>query len=392
MIPHDTEAELLRRLIRAAALGSEPVGDVGAVDWLRFARLVSAHHVQSLLVHAMQRSPAIPRAIVDPLTDQARLLRIRESVLRLECARVTGLLEASGCEPILLKGAGLALVAYLDPGDRLYSDLDVLVPRERLEEACRAVASIGFAEPRAARATSTLYDVHHFHRVLESPMGIRLELHWDLTRPGSAVRFDLEALRRRSRVVIDEGAPFRVLSVVDQYLHTASQCMNDAFSELRRVIDAALLLRAGAASGEPDIVVLAQEQGLPTAAWYLGELTDSILGVRLPEPHRVALRPSAFVARCLRSTDGAGRLLAARGRRSGDRQLVRWLCSPTLRDALRAVRHYVFPNEADVFDDAPGSDEGASGARFGSATLRRSASTARALAAQSLRLLTYRAN
>lgn len=387
MIPHDNEAECLRRLVRAAVTGEDARIDADGVDAARLIRLITLHRLPSFLEPAIHREPSIPREIRETVLGEAGRLRMRGALLRLECARLSDGLERAGCSPIVLKGAALAVAHYRDPGDRVFSDVDVLVPRDRVEEACRVAGTLGYAEPRRARAASGLYDLHHFHRVLESQSGLRLEVHWDLTRPGSTVRFDLEGLRARARTVDAEGARWRVLSDVDQFLHAASQSLKEGFADLRRVVDAALLLRAGASSGAGVLEGLARSQGLATSAWFLGELTDAILETSIGEPARTALRPPALVARCLRSTGAPARILGARRRRSGDRQMLRWLCSPGGKEAFGEIRRYVFPTEADVFDEADPPSFAPRGPGRALAVLRRGASAARAIAVQAGRFV-----
>lgn len=291
--------------------------------------------------------------------------------MRLELARLAIGLEDERCAPIVLKGAALAHTAYPDPGDRYFGDLDILVPRDRLDDATRFLEGAGYATSRHLRAAVEQYDRHHFHRVLVSPAGLRVELHWDLTRPASPFRFDLAGFRERCRTIDAEGVRLRVPSDGDQVLHAACQGAKDGFLELRRVVDAALLARRGALD-DPELPGRARRQGLATPAWMLATLASELAEAGIPEPFLEAVRPGLATRRCLAAARIAESLASGRSRRTGERQWVRWFCCPDAAGGLRTASHYVFPSGADTFDE-PRADEPAL-----LSTLRRAGSAARA--------------
>jgi hypothetical protein len=82
--------------------------------------------------------------------------------------------------------------------------------------------------------------------------------------------------------------------------------------------------------------------------------------------------------RCLDAARIADAAIDGQARRAGERQWIRWWCSPTAATGLRAAARYVFPAEADLFDDegAPSFGRGPGGLAL--ATARRAGSAARA--------------
>ena len=370
--------DLLRDIIRGRPIDSNGFAGDGA-------RLLASHRLQPLAERSIRASAGVDPRWTDVL-DAARRLRLRNALLRLELARLVIGLDAAGCEPIVLKGAALAHTAYSDPGDRYFGDLDILVPKERLADAVRVVEAAGYATSRHARATAAQYDRHHFHRVLVSAAGIRVELHWDLTRPTSAFRFDLAGFRRRSRTIDAEGARLRVPSDGDQVLHAACQAAKDGFLELRRVVDAARLARCGAFD-EADLAERARLQGLGTPTWLLAALAGDLAGATLPSDFLDRVRPHRLTVRCLSAARLPDALLSTAPRRAGERQWVRWWCSPNARAGIRAAAQYVFPTAEDVFDegDAPSFKADPLGSTL--ATLRRAGSAARVALVFGARLL-----
>jgi hypothetical protein len=103
----------------------------------------------------------------------------RQLALGRELARV---LEACQAEPlpvIPLKGPVLADALYADPAQRPFSDLDLLIRRERLRDADRLLRGLGYR--RLADAHSWEFDVAYDRATLyESREGIQVDLHWSL--------------------------------------------------------------------------------------------------------------------------------------------------------------------------------------------------------------------
>lgn len=357
-----------------AVVGGLPL-DSRAID-PELAHLLTAHRLQPLAERSLRACEHADPRCAD-LLDAARRLRLRSALLRLELARLAIGLEEEGCAPIVLKGAALAHTVYADPGDRYFGDLDILVPKDRLDAATRVVEASGYATSRHARAAVEKYDRHHFHRVLVSQAGVRVELHWDLTRPASPIRFDLAGFRERCRTIDAEGVALRVPSDGDQVLHAACQCAKDGFLELRRVVDATLLARRGAFD-EADLAGRARRQGLATPTWVLAALAEELGGATIPADFTRAVRPAALVVRCLDAAGIADAVLDGQARRAGERQWIRWWCSPSAAAGIRAATRYVFPAEEDLFDDegAPSLGRGPGGLVL--ATARRAGSAARA--------------
>lgn len=112
----------------------------GEADWPALVALGSHHWLLPGLATALYHrglEPHLPAALVDHLQALHELNAARNQQLRTELLAICAHLNELEVEPLLLKGA-IALVEPLYPnfGDRMMSDLDVLVPTARLED-CR---------------------------------------------------------------------------------------------------------------------------------------------------------------------------------------------------------------------------------------------------------------
>ena len=133
-----------------------------------------------------------------PLQAQARQVAARYVLLKTVRAHVNATLAAAGIPALWLKGAALAETVYPQPVLRPMSDLDVLVPFERREEALAALKAAGYADetlnPLAAQVTAFLPpdETHHHYNLVGGPGGgVRVELHFRVAR---AILPDLAAL------------------------------------------------------------------------------------------------------------------------------------------------------------------------------------------------------
>ena len=338
------ESSYLRALVRAFVAAEKTVPPPpSTVRWSRLRALLLGHHMVPALPPLIPPG-AVPDGLAQELESVTRTLRLRTGLLLHELSRILPALEAAGLRPVVLKGAALAHTVYANPEDRSFLDLDVLVRRERIDEACAILRSFGF-EPREDPRSAAFFERHHFHRILRKPSGVTVEVHWDLSRPSDYFRFDLDGWLKRSRLLDAGGMTMRTPSGGDQLLHAASQALGERFSGLRRVLDAALLLRCGAGD-DPGLVERARSQGLATALWVLLELAREITEVEAPTGLERGLRPRRAVRSCLASLRLSDRAVALDGSSPEVfKSLLRWLCAPNPLRALAEVGRFVFPGE-----------------------------------------------
>ncbi|WP_448208409.1 nucleotidyltransferase domain-containing protein [Azospirillum sp. sgz302134] len=134
----------------ACLRGQPPV----RADWMAVMALANRHLVTPTL-HAALRDRGGEGVPLEALA-YLRFLHERNGErnrrLRAQAGELVEALNRSGLRPMLLKGAGfLATAAEGDLGDRLMSDLDILVPAERIPAATACLARLGYrAQPDPA--------------------------------------------------------------------------------------------------------------------------------------------------------------------------------------------------------------------------------------------------
>jgi hypothetical protein len=306
-------AALLLEVLASPARGAS----FSLADWdlvvrsARAARLLGTLRSRLDRDHALESVPPQVRAQLDGAWT---LAAYRRQMLLHEMHAVAKVLAPLGIPMILLKGA-----AYLAQGlrcaeGRLPEDLDFMVPRERLDEAERALVGAG-----ATSETTDPYDRHYYrawsHELppLRFPgHALELDVHHTILPPTGRVNPDARALV--AAAVAIPGSPFCALSPADQVLHACAHLFqaSDGTERLRDLVDIDALVREHSASPGfwSMLVAGARHHGLGRCLWYAmrygvawldtpvpGEVTSEIERFAPPAVSRVAM--DRLIARAL---------------------------------------------------------------------------------------------
>lgn len=309
MSTHGRRNELLRTLIHQWT-GAGPAARTwtqAEVDLVWPA--LEAHHTEVPL------GPVLPASRLTAAHREAMAAsRERTSCLLLELERILPAVRATGCEPVVLKGAGLALTAYAEPTDRWFVDLDLLVPLDRVEAVCEGLLACGY-HPYHGRASWAYYDAHHVHRILIGPVGSVVEVHWALTVPASAYHYDPQGVRARSRRVAFGGGTCLVAAPADQVVHAVYQHLANGFVDLRRALDLACQSRRMTAQDWQEVANIAAETGLERALEFWLHVMKQLTGTRIPALPPPARPLGTLAWRMLENLDVANGCLERRASR-----------------------------------------------------------------------------
>jgi hypothetical protein len=294
---HSPEAQLLLH----AAAGSETDAALIAllaepISWPKLFALVQYERAETIVYRRLRALPAdvVPEIVLAQLRKLSLVVEFRMTYLEQRLERVGSVLGAIGMRPVLLKGAGLAYTAYGSFADRPMRDLDVLVERERADEAYDTLLRDGWVRDTQAEAEVD-YRGHHHRPPLfdQAAPWARLELHHALFVSGNP--FGLTGERMLEQAVSLPGGPaaFRVPVVQHQLLHA---CVHFAWSHLMRVgsWQAMRDMRAITERGEiawPEFVAEARQTRAVTCCYWTLRLARDLVGARVPEETLRALRP-----------------------------------------------------------------------------------------------------
>lgn len=245
----------LNRVLRRVH-GVAEIGDPEAEEWqlLRVAdleavaRLARYHGVVELFVHGMEGRPALATTSVGDLQ--------RLGVRRLDRAGrlLRSLMQASdtlgdvGVEHLVLKGTTLSQRLYGHPWMRASVDVDLLVPRQAIWRAERALLGAGWSRPSKEEAggPGTAFQRYLKHRVVIGPDG-PVELHRQMVSNPFFLDTPFEELWARRETVRLGSASFATLGATDDCLFNACHGLRHGWRRLKWLCDAAVALRLAAA-------------------------------------------------------------------------------------------------------------------------------------------------
>ncbi len=305
---------------------------VGAEEHRVLGQLGAAARDGALVVSEMQRE-RLEKVWRGWLVHDVRLEQLAvETVCRL---------DGAGIPSRLLKGLALARTAYPEPACRVYGDLDVLVPGDRLVESADVLgAAFG-----AVRVTPELRpgfdDRFGKEAMLRHPDGLELDVHRTFVDGALGLTVDLDDLFVEGQAFALGGHVVHALAPTPAFLHACySAVLGDWPPRLAALRDVAQLVHVG---GLDPSDVRAMAARWRADAVVARAVTLAWEELRLRDGPEIVAWARAFRAR------PADRLLLAShvGRmRAFTRHLAALLVIPGVRARAAYVRAIAFPQPA----------------------------------------------
>jgi len=157
-----------------------------------------------------------PAALAGLGTLRAKV-RADNMLLAARAEQALDLLLATGVRPIALKGVDF-LHRFYRFDERTSDDVDLLVRRQDLAAALRALEAAGWEAPAEPRRTHYIRSSHHLPLVAPGPVPVNFELHWNLAQAGR-YGVDVDGLFRRARPLAISGRDVLRLDDVDAATH-----------------------------------------------------------------------------------------------------------------------------------------------------------------------------
>ncbi len=222
---------------------------LNACDWdllvrqARHANLLGRLHHR---LHAAGVAAEVPRRPANHFLSGAVMAGQQHHSIRREARFLRDALAPAGIPLILLKGAAYVVAGLPAAEGRLFADVDILVPRERLADAESALMLTGWSS-----ASLDAYDQRYYRRWMhELPAmqhifrGTALDVHHTILPPTSRLKPDPRLLIEASVEV--PGLPgVRTLALPDLILHSATHLFHEGEADnlLRDLTDLDALLR-----------------------------------------------------------------------------------------------------------------------------------------------------
>jgi len=288
------QTNLLIQALRApeSSLAGSPV------DWdllIRQARRADLLAHLCLLLEAqglLERVPALPFRHLDSARSYARA---QHRVVRWEVRCLRRALASIGVPVILLKGAAYVM-ADLPPGrGRLFNDIDILVPRERLAATEQALLAHGWMTTHL-----NAYNQRYYRRWMHELPPLRhirrrtvLDVHHNILPETARLHPAPEKLIAAAQSFSDDPE-VHMLAPADMVLHSATHLFHDGELEhgLRDLVDLDALLRDFGRDEQfwQGLVPRARELDLVRPLYYALRYTHRILGTPVPDAVQQAIR------------------------------------------------------------------------------------------------------
>jgi hypothetical protein len=345
---------VVRRLLAASSKPHKP--DLPeAIPWSDMARLAQNYGLGPLL-HAAIRENGLdaPREIGDRLQETYYQLAAANAVRFQELAKVLTTLSAARIPVLVLKGALLAETVYGNLALRPMSDLDLLIPRERIHEIPQVLAPLGYRLSAGEAGYSFAYDTLFCGEIIlckDTPvLPVVLDVHWHLLAVEwfhHTGRVDLEALWETVCPLRIDGTPARQLCPEDNLLHLCLHAgISHSYVYLLNLIDIDHAISIYRDLDWDRFLQRARDFQVRSAAYFGLRFTRDLFDTPIPDRVLNALRPGRF--RCWgvrRLADPERLVLGAQpplSRRS--RYLLHLALIDSLPGFLRLARYLFLPS------------------------------------------------
>ena len=197
---------------------------VGAEEWSVLLFEAERHGLAPLLYRRIGSTGAQDAV---PAQDWGRLRTLylkslaRNMKIFHEVKNLLRLLADAGVPVIALKGAYLAECVYGDIALRPMGDVDLLVPKDRLAHARKAMMDGGYREQMEGgySGIEVVCEISNHLFPLIGPGGLAVEIHWTIENPTVPFRIDVDGLWERATPVRVGGVGISGLSPEDLVLH-----------------------------------------------------------------------------------------------------------------------------------------------------------------------------
>ncbi len=190
--------------------------------------IISAARAERLLGTLAVRLEGVdvPDPVSAILADAQLDAKREERIAFWEANRATAALAPLGLEPILLKGAAYAAAGLRAGKGRMIGDLDILVPRDRLEEAEAALLAAGWEWVKPDPYDDAYYRrwMHELPPLIHRERDRMIDVHHTILPLTARPRPDAAALIAQS---VEVGGGLRVLSSEDRVLHAVTHMLAD---------------------------------------------------------------------------------------------------------------------------------------------------------------------
>ncbi|MBN1814660.1 MAG: nucleotidyltransferase family protein [Anaerolineae bacterium] len=267
-----------------------------AADWDSLVALARRHGVSPLLFWRLERErqpgveTSLPEAVRETLRQDFLIAAARAMVAEHQLSRVLGALAAAGVPVMVVKGAAVGAF-YPDPALRAYSDLDILVPHTKVNQA--EVALLGVDHRCVNPGAWALGHHQHLPPIASGDGKLPVEVHWRLDNVDSSGCLPVGDLWARAQSWSVGGQPALRLDAIDAVLYLCRHAVvqHRARLGLRPLCDLAQMVWGWDQAKWDMLAQRALDYQLDRVVYLVLTLAEQVLGLTVPLKAMEILRP-----------------------------------------------------------------------------------------------------
>mgnify|MGYP000432678532 CR=1 FL=1 len=202
------------------------------------ARMYNVLSTEKLLEH-------IPKHIIWHFESAYKLYQAHYLDVVYEMDKLSQALNVAGIMPVFLKGAGYIASRDNSYFGRLFADVDIYIPKNKIASAEQMLKWQGWESKKLDDYDESYYRkwMHEIPPMSHKMRGMTLDVHHSLTPLTSKMAMDVEKLEKK--VVLSNETGYQTLSPEDRVLHSAIHLLLDSeFSKgFRDLSDLDIMLR-----------------------------------------------------------------------------------------------------------------------------------------------------
>ena len=238
-----------RHLVREVLINPSAVTGFSARQWDVFIRQARRANLLARLAYLLEQNgltDQVPRAPLQHLQSAKRVAMRQAIAVRWEVACIEKALRDVGVRLTLLKGAAYLMADVPAAQGRIFSDVDILVPKSDIAAVESALMLHGWKSQNV-----TAYDQRYYRKWMHEipPMthiqrGTTIDVHHTILPETARLKVNTSALFDGIQPLPD-GSQIAVLCPIDMLLHSATHLFHEGDFEngLRDLLDIDLMLR-----------------------------------------------------------------------------------------------------------------------------------------------------
>jgi hypothetical protein len=356
-VSHRHEYELLTLCARTV-IDSETREKIGlhleaAIDWDFLIETAHAHRILPLVYRTFAESftDRVPKGAIQRLRNAFYANAKRNLALTAELLQVLMVFEQQNIPVISYKGPILAAALYGEVSFREFGDLDVIVPKDRVERATRLLIDRGYRmnTEMGSNGEFGLPEREKDLVLFRDDPGISLELHWGITIEKDPLQVNPKILWENLNTLLVGGKRVKIHAPEDLLLILCIHGGKHRWEHLGWLCDIAELIRSYPALDWDKLIDRASALGGRRIVLLGVLLAHNVLGAELPnavirqiEADRVVDELAEQVQQWLKTESSI-----AVGSTEQYYMRLRERSSEKVRVAAHQVKHYLIPTSRD---------------------------------------------